>query len=58
MNSVIWFLTDTDFSKEWSDSSILGKIRLLYTTSGFIFCEIMSLYLIYQGLSHLLSEIF
>lgn len=58
MNSIIWFLTDIDFSKEWSESSILGKIGLLYTTSGFIFCEIMSLCLIYQGLSHLLSEIF
>lgn len=58
MNSVIWFLTDTDFSKEWSESSILGKIGLLYTTCGFILCEIMSLCLIYQGLSHLVSKIF
>lgn len=58
MQSLIWFLTDTDFSKEWSESSILGKIGLLYTTCGFIFCEIMSLGLIYQGLSHLVSKLF
>lgn len=58
MNSIIWFLTDTDFSKEWSESSILGKIGLLYTTGGFILCEIMSLGLIYQGLSHLVSKLF
>ena len=58
MQSLIWFLTDTDFSKEWSESSILGKIELLYTTCGFILCEIMSLGLIYQGLSHLISKLF
>ena len=58
MYSIIWFLTDTDFSKEWSESSILGKIGLLYTTGGFILCEIMSLGLIYQGLSHLVSKLF
>lgn len=58
MNSIIWFLTDIDFSKEWSESSILGKIELLYTVSGFILCEIMSLGLIYQGLSYLVSKIF
>lgn len=58
MQSLIWFLTDTDFSKEWSESSILGKIGLLYTTSGIILCEIMSLGLIYQGLNHLVSKLF
>ena len=58
MQPIIWFLTDTDFSKEWGESSILGKIRLLYITCGFILCEIMSLGLIYQGLSHLVSKLF
>ena len=58
MQSVIWFLTDTDFSKEWSERSILVKIELLYNTCGLIICEIMSLGLIYQGLGHLVSKIF
>ena len=52
MNSIIWFLTDIDFSKEWSESSILSKVQLLYITFGLIFCEIMSLGLIYQGLTN------
>jgi hypothetical protein len=58
MNSIIWFLTDIDFSKEWSESSILGKVQLLYITFGFILCEIMSLGLIYQGLANVISRVF
>jgi hypothetical protein len=58
MNSIIWFLTDIDFSKEWSESSILGKVQLLYVTFGFILCEIMSFGLIYQGLANVISRVF
>lgn len=57
MNSVIWFLTDTDFSKEWSESSILGKIKLCYVTFGIIFFEILSFGLIFSGLKNLISHI-
>lgn len=58
MNSIIWFLTDTDFSKEWGESSILKKIELVYTSFGLIICEVLSLGLIYQGISHIISKLF
>jgi hypothetical protein len=57
MQSLIWFLTDTDFSKEWGESSILGKIRLCYVTFGFIFFEILSFGLIFSGLKNLIAHI-
>jgi hypothetical protein len=58
MQSLIWFLTDTNFSEEWNKSSILQKIQLLYTTFGIIACEVMSLGLIYQGITHIISKLF
>jgi hypothetical protein len=42
LNSIIWFLTDTDFSREWSKSSFFGKLELLYTVSGFLLCELLN----------------
>jgi hypothetical protein len=50
INSIIWFLTDTDFSEEWSNSTVLGKVELLYTTMGFLFCWIMTLLLIFEAI--------
>lgn len=42
LNSIIWFLTDTDFSREWPKSSFLRKLELLYTASGFLLCELLN----------------
>jgi hypothetical protein len=48
INLIIWFLTDTDFSEEWSNATVLGKVELLYTTIGFLFCWIMTLLSIFE----------
>ena len=34
LNSIIWFLTDTDFSEEWSNASFLRKLILIYKRSS------------------------
>ena len=41
MNDIIWFLTDIDFVAEWSKSSFMEKVSLLYTTSGLLFFEML-----------------
>ena len=42
MNSIIWFLTDTDFAAEWVESSFFQRLLLIYTTGGLLFFEILS----------------
>ena len=42
MNTIIWFLTDTDFKTEWKTNNIYGKFKLLYVTGGLLFCEALS----------------
>lgn len=39
MNSLVWFLTDTDFKEEWSKRSFFGKVNLCCTTAGLLFFE-------------------
>lgn len=39
MNTLVWFLTDTDFKEEWSKRSFFGKVNLCYTTAGLLFFE-------------------
>ena len=55
LNSLIWFLTDTDFVEEWGSRSTLGKVDLCYTTSGLFLCEAFSLLVVVQELSNLFS---
>lgn len=52
MNELIWFLTDTDFSKEWNKSSFLGKINLCYTTFGFLLCWVYYLIMCINVIAH------
>ena len=55
LNSVIWFLTDTDFAKEWSSRSTLGRFSLCYVTGGLLLCEGVSAAFIFQLVSKLFS---
>lgn len=58
MNDLIWFLTDTNFSEEWDNSSLFGKISLIYTTLGILLFEILSLIFIFNVLINFLEVIF
>lgn len=51
INFIIWLLTDIDLKKEWSKSSTLQKIDMIYTVIGFIFFEILFLGLILHWLN-------
>lgn len=46
INTILWILTDTDFSDEWNQSSLIEKIELIYTTAGFLCCWLINLLLL------------
>ena len=58
LNFIIWFLTDTDFSKEWYRSSLLKKLELCYTTIGMIFFEILSFAIFVKGFGTIIEKMF
>lgn len=55
MNSLIWFLTDTDFKEEWSNRSFFGKVCLCYTTFGLFFFETLNVFIIIDLIGELFS---
>ena len=55
LNSIIWFLTDTDFAEEWSSRSVLGRFGLCYVTAGLLLCESLTVEFIFQLVSKVFS---
>ena len=55
MNSIIWFLTDTDFREEWSNHSFFGKAGLCYTTFGLLFFEVLNIFIVIDLIGKLFS---
>lgn len=45
LKTLIWFLTDSDIDKEWSNlSSIPQKISYIYSIAGLLFFEFFCIY--------------
>lgn len=55
MNSLVWFLTDTDFKEEWAKRSFFGRVGLCYTTFGLLFFETLNVFIVIDLVGKLFS---
>ena len=58
LTAVIWFLTDTDFVKEWTNRKFFSKLELCYTTVGIIFFEMLSFAIFIKAFENGIERIF
>ena len=58
INSIIWFLTDIDFSEEWESSSFFRKLDLIYTTIGLLSIEVFNFLFFLNILKNIINCIF